>query len=162
MNVKRTMFWQEENACMWEMIKSCSSSDKIANVWESRPANQTTCYQTRLPNEMASQPRKCLLLNQYSFHTHILREPDLTAESFQDNIMNSPNHGLISLESHQITSTGQALCRAHTIYLSQALPLLTHTYPLSFLAIPLSLSCRAQHTGRGKPPAPMSKESLNL
>lgn len=26
-NVKRTAFWQEKNACMWRMIKSCSSSD---------------------------------------------------------------------------------------------------------------------------------------
>lgn len=71
---------------------------------------------------MASQPSKCLLLNQYSFHTHILGEPDLTAESFQDNIMNSPNHGLISLESHQIIQWPGSLLRSHHLPVTSTSP----------------------------------------
>lgn len=41
-----------------------------------------------------------------------------------------------------------ALCHAHTIYLSQALPLLTHTYPpnnlATFSALPLYSTARSQ------------------
>lgn len=137
MNVKRTTFWQEKNACLWGMIKSCNSSGWIV---QENP-NQTICYSARLfscSDKMASESCKCLSVNQDYFPTQILRDPDPGSRRALKRVSRI-SQSMASFLWNSIKSHHPALdpCPILTAYLPRASPLLALSHPPTSATSPL-------------------------